>query len=87
MAVKKKKVICKVDYTMYESKCLVNVTNLNLPSCSRSVVYGQCTKLTKVLKEIRFYDVTRELLPIVLSLWTTPHIILVKKSQFIVVYV
>ena len=40
----------------------MNVANLNLPSCSRSVVFGQCTKLTEVLKEIRFYDVTRELL-------------------------
>ena len=40
----------------------MNVTNLNLLSCLRSVVFGQCTKLTEVLKEIRFYDVTRELL-------------------------
>ena len=64
----------------------VNVTNLNLSSCSRSVVLGQCTKLTEVVKEIKLYNVAREhswkmdcsiiLLPIILPLWTTPHIIL-----------
>ena len=38
----------------------VNVTNLNLPSYSRAVVFGQCTKLTEVLKELRLYEMTRE---------------------------